>query len=156
MNNALSGTKSITKVPNQKVTRWTKCFFFSFILLLFLLLLLLQIHMTLSQWFLHKAAAFSTEQCTSPSLSYRFEVSWGGLNHSLKNYGFLCNSIFFFTCMHAHKSLSKVIITQDCWIRNTVSVQGVIEESLVWSMILQPIQHTSTEEACEGRLAALW
>jgi len=28
--------------------------------------------------------------------------------------------------------------------------------SLVWAMILQPILHTSTEEACEDRLAALW
>jgi len=30
-----------------------------------------------------------------------------------------------------------------------------IEESLVWSMILQPILHTATKEACEDRLAAL-
>jgi len=29
---------------------------------------------------------------------------------------------------------------QDCWIRNTVGVRGGLEESLVWSMILQPIQ----------------
>jgi len=34
----------------------------------------------------------------------------------------------------------------------TVEIQLVFEESLVWSMILQPILHTSTEEACEGRL----
>ena len=27
--------------------------------------------------------------------------------------------------------------------------------TLVWSMILQPILHTSTEEACENRLAVL-
>jgi len=32
----------------------------------------------------------------------------------------------------------------------------VFKESLVWSMILQPIPHTSTEEACEDRLVALW
>ena len=37
---------------------------------------------------------------------YRFEVSRGSSNHSLKNYSFLCDAIFFFTCMHAHKSLS--------------------------------------------------
>jgi len=35
-------------------------------------------------------------------------------------------------------------------------MQGVFEESLVWSMILQPILHTSTEEACEDRFAVLW
>jgi len=34
-------------------------------------------------------------------------------------------------------------------IRYTVDVRGVFEESLVWSMILQPILHS------EGRLAAL-
>jgi len=34
-------------------------------------------------------------------------------------------------------------------------VQGVFKESLVWSMIHQPILHTSTEEACDDRLAAL-
>ena len=34
-------------------------------------------------------------------------------------------------------------------------VYGVFEESLVWSMILQQILHTSTEESCEDSLAAL-
>ena len=74
--------KSIAKVPNQKVTRWPKCSSFFFFeeeeeeeedeeeeeeeeeeedsssdgLV------------TLSQWFSHKTAAFSTEQCTGPSL----------------------------------------------------------------------------------------
>jgi len=39
--------------------------------------------------------AFSTEQCTSPSIYlYRFEVLRGGSNHSPKNYGFLCDAIF--------------------------------------------------------------
>jgi len=31
--------------------------------------------------------------------------------------------------------------------RNTVGVLGVFEQSLVWSMILQPKLHTSTLEA---------
>ena len=35
----------------------------------------------------HKTAAFFTEQCTSPSLFYRFEVSQGSSNRSLKSYG---------------------------------------------------------------------
>jgi len=45
---------------------------------------------------------------------------------------------------------------QDCWIRNTVGEQGMFEQSLVWSMILQPKLHTSTLEAYEDRIAALW
>jgi len=49
---------------------------------------------------LHKTAAFSTEQCTSPSHFSMFEVSRGGSNCSLKNYGFLCDVIFSsrYTC----------------------------------------------------------
>ena len=38
---------------------------------------------------------------------YSFEVSRGSSNWSLKNYGFICNVIFFFTCTHAHKALSN-------------------------------------------------
>jgi len=32
-------------------------------------------------------------------------------------------------------------------------VQVAFEESLIWSMILQPILNASTEEACEDKLA---
>jgi len=39
---------------------------------------------------------------SAPLLSYRFEVSQSGLNCSLKNYGFLCDAIYFFKCTHAH------------------------------------------------------
>ena len=35
-----------------------------------------------------------TEQCTSPSLFSRFEVTRGNSNRSLKNYGFLYDAIF--------------------------------------------------------------
>ena len=97
-----------------------------------------------SWWFWHKTAAFSTEQCTSSSLFSRFEVSWGGSNHSLKNYGFLCDTMFSsHVLMHTNHLAMKciIIITQDCWIRNTAGVQGVFEESLVWSNILWPILH---------------
>jgi len=63
---------------------------------------------TLSRWFLHKTAAFFTEQCTSPSLFSRFEVTQGDSNHSLKNYGFLDNAIFLFTwCMHINHLATK-------------------------------------------------
>ena len=94
--------KSIAKVPNQKVARWPKSspsyssssstsssssssssdg--------------LVQNCVTLSRCFLHKTAALTTEQCTSPSLFFsRFEVSWGSSNRSLKNYDFLCDAIF--------------------------------------------------------------
>jgi len=40
---------------------------------------LVQICVTLWRWFLCKTAAFSTEQCTSPLLFNRFEVSQGSL-----------------------------------------------------------------------------
>ena len=55
---------------------------------------LVQICVTLSRWFSHKTAAFFTEQCTSPSLFPRFEVTRGDSNRSLKNYGFLYDAIF--------------------------------------------------------------
>jgi len=35
-------------------------------------------------------------------------------------------------------------------------MQGVFEESPVFSMILQPMLHTAIEDACEDRLVALW
>ena len=70
-------------------------------------------YMTLSWRLLHKTAAFYTEQCTSPSFfSFNFEVSQGGLNQSLKNYGFIRDAIF--TCTYVHQSLSnETIIIQD-------------------------------------------
>ena len=95
---------------------------------------LVQICITLSQWFSHKTAAFSTEQCTSPSVFSRFEVSRSSANHSLKNYGFLCDAIF---SSHVRLRTNHLAMkcnyyaAQDCWIRNTVGMQGVFEESLV-------------------------
>ena len=98
--NTPSGAKSIAKVPNQKVTRRPKCF--SLFQNVFLSSSssssssdgLVQICVTLSRWFSHKTAAFFTEQCTSPSLFSRFEVTRGDSNRSLKNYGFLYDAIF--------------------------------------------------------------
>jgi len=66
---------------------------------------------------LHKTASFYTEQCISSSLCHNFEVSQGGSNQLLKNYGFICYTIFF-TCTHVHKALSNVIVTRECWITN--------------------------------------
>ena len=103
------------------------------------------------------------EQRISPSLFCNFEVSWGGANRSLKNYGFIHDAIFF-TCMDVHKSLSNVtIIIQDCWIRNTVVCMktgrafGIHCWLSVWterSMILQPILHTWKDSLCCGDLHA--
>jgi len=58
-------------------------------------------------YFLSSSSSFtSSSALTSPSLSHNFEVSRGSSNHSLNNYGFICNATFF-TCMHAHKLLSS-------------------------------------------------
>ena len=56
---------------------------------------------------------FFTEQCTSPSLFFRFEVTRGDSNRSLENYGFLFDA-FFFTCTDAHKSI-RLLIWLVCW-----------------------------------------
>jgi len=63
----------------------------------------------------HKTAVFSTEQCTSPSLFSRFEVTQGNSNRSLKNYGFLYDAIFSSRVRMCTNHLERnVIITQDC------------------------------------------
>ena len=49
-----------------------------------------------------------------------------------------------------------IVIMQDGWIGNTVGVQGVFEESLVWSMVLQQYCIHLLRRACKDRLAALW
>jgi len=61
---------------------------------------------TLLLLFSHKTATFYTKKCTSPLLFHDFKVSLGCSNPSLKNYGFIYNTIFF-TCTHAHKTLSN-------------------------------------------------
>ena len=62
----------------------------------------------------------------------------------------VCTSIM---CTSAYGLI--LLITQDCWIRNTVGVRGVFEESLVWSMILQPILHRKPVRTdfllCDGK-----
>ena len=116
---------------------------------------LVQICVTLLWWFSHRTAAFSTEQCTSPLL---FLQAWSLTRwfKPLTEYLWLplwCHS--FLTCVHMRTNQQRIIIImQDCWIRNTVGVQGVLEKRLVRSMILQPILHASTEVICDS-LAAL-
>ena len=109
--------KSIAKVPNEKVARQAKCFLSSSSSLDGLV----QNCMALSWWFLHKTAAYYTEQCTNPLLFHNFEVSRGGSNQSLKSCGFISDAIFK-NCTHVHKSLSnKAVLIQDCWIRYMVA-----------------------------------
>ena len=88
----------------------------------------------------HKTAAFSLSSASAHHFFSRFEVSWGDSNHSLKNYGFLCNAIFS-SCVNMCTNHLAMKCNYYAWIRNTVGEQGVFEESLVWSVILQPILH---------------
>ena len=64
---------------------------------------LAQYCVNLSRWFTHETAAFSTEQCTTPSLFHNFEVSQGARSHSLKHYGLQFGTPFsLFVLTHAH------------------------------------------------------
>ena len=54
-----------------------------------------------------KQQHFPLSSAPAHQFFYSFEVSRGSSNWSLKNYGFICNAIFFFTCTHAHKALSN-------------------------------------------------
>ena len=93
--------KSIAKVPNQKVTRRPKCFSFFFFFFLFFRRASSNLRDSSTMVFAQNSSIF-TEQCTSPSLFSRFEVTRGNSNCSLKNYGFLSlQRHFFFTCTHA-------------------------------------------------------
>jgi len=90
--------ESIAKVPNQTAANSQ---------IVFLLLLssdgLAQCCINLSRWFMHKTAAFSTEQCTTPLLFHNFEVSQGAHSHSLKHYGFQFGTPFsLIVPTHAH------------------------------------------------------
>ena len=92
---------------------------------------LVQIYVTLSRWFSHKTAAFFTEQCTSPSLFSRFEVTRGDSNRPLKNYGFLYDAIFPSRVrMRTNHLATKCNYYARLLTRNTVGVRGVFEESL--------------------------
>ena len=59
---------------------------------------------------------------------------------------------FFFTCTRAQSLSNEMLLL--CKIAE-FEIQSVFEESLVCSMILQPMLHTATEDDCEDRLAAL-
>jgi len=98
MNNIPSGAKKHHESTEPESHQTAKMFFFLLLLLLLLLFFFffrrassnLRYSFTMV---LHKIAFF-TEQCTSPSLFSRFEVTRDYLNCSLKNYGFLYDAIF--------------------------------------------------------------
>ena len=96
---------------------------------------LVQICVTLSRWFSHKTAAFSTEQRTSPSLFLclkSHEAVWTTHWRTMASFA----TPFFFMCMHVHKSHQwkrKIAELEKSW------CAGSVEEILVWSMILQLI-----------------
>ena len=81
--------ESITKVPNQTAAKRPNCFSSSsssFFLSFFLSSDgLAQYCVNLSRWFTHETAAFSTEQCTTPSLFHNFEATH--LNTTASNLG---------------------------------------------------------------------
>ena len=80
--------------------------------------------------FSHETAAFCTDWDTTLLLFRNFKVSQRAWNHihviilPFVNYGFI-----WMPCMHAHKALSyiavNIIISQDHWIRNIISVHGI-------------------------------
>jgi len=87
--------------PNSSKT--AKLFFFFFLSFFLSSDGLAQHCVNLSRWFTHETAAFSTEQCTTPSLFHNFEVSQGARSHSLKHYGFEFGTPFsLFVLAHAH------------------------------------------------------
>ena len=70
--------------------------------------------------FLQKSAAFYTEGCMATLLFHNIGVSPGIYNHTLKNYGFIWDTIFFI-CTRVHKQ-QNIIITQ---VRNTISPRRI-------------------------------
>ena len=150
------------KYQTRKSPHSRKCFFLSSFSSFSSSDRLVQNCVTLSQWFWCKTAAFITEQCTSPSLFYNFEVSRSASNWTLKNYMAFLMPFSSLVCMHTNHLATK----SNCYSRLKYGgVHGDGESpchplltwclNRAWSMILQPILHTLTEEACGDRLAAL-
>jgi len=92
----LVGQKSITKVPNQKVARWPKCFssfFFFFLFVVFFrwatsklrdsFMMVFAQNSSILHWPVHQPITF-----------HNFELSWGSSNRSLNNYSFISDAIF--------------------------------------------------------------
>ena len=161
--NMPTGAKKHRENTEPESHQMAKCFSFFFF---FLFRQASSNCVTLSQWFSHKTAAFWPDQCTSPLLFHNLEVSRGGSNQSLKNYGFISDAIFKNWCMRTNHLATKQLLFKivELEIRLCARRQGeplaFIADSVclkkAWSTILQPILHTSREETCEDRLVALW
>jgi len=90
----------IAKVPNQTAAKRPNSFLLSSDGLA-------QYCINLSRWFTHETAAFSTKQCTTPSLFHNFEALQGARSHSLKHYGFQFGMPFsLFVLTHAHLKIT--------------------------------------------------
>jgi len=102
MTNTPSGVKSIAKVPNQKATRRPKSFSFYFFFfrqasskLCHSFMMVFAQNGSILPWVVHQSIVFLTSLKSHEAL----------LSQSLKNYGFICNAIFF-TCTHVRNHLA--------------------------------------------------
>jgi len=99
--------ESITKVPNQTAVKRQNCFSSSSSSFFPSSRGLAQYCVNLSHWFTHETAAFSTEQCMTPSLLHNFEASQGAHSHSLKHYDFQFEMPFsLLVRTHAHLKIT--------------------------------------------------
>jgi len=131
-NNTPSGAKRHRESTESESHQTAKMFFFFFFFFFFRrassnlhhsFTMVFTQNSSIFHWAVHQPIAFS-----------RFEVTWGDSNRPLKNYGFLNDAIFSsHVCMRTNHLATY---TQGCWIRNTVGVQGVFEESQVWLWFL--------------------
>ena len=110
MNNTPSGAKKHRKSTKPESRMMAKMFFFPSSSSPSSSDRLVHICVTLPQWFSHKTAAFSNEQCTSPSGFFAglkcdkavWTAHWG----TMASFA----TTIFFTCMHAHKTLSNEML----------------------------------------------
>ena len=146
MNNTHSGAIKHRESTEPESHQTTKMFFF--LLPLFFRRASSNLHDSFTMVFAQNSSIFHWA-VHQPIAFSRFEDARGDSNRSLKNYGFLYDAIFSSRVRMHPNHLATKCITQDCWIRNTVGVRGVFEESLCDSSA------NTALEACEGRLAAL-
>jgi len=126
---------------------------------------LVQNCVTLSQWFSHKTAAFYTEECTSPSHFHNFKVKEVVRTGYWRPMASLAMPFSKLVRMHTNQlekiqlSFKIADLTNGCVHEDRESLFHPLLIwclNRAWSVVLQPILHTSTEEACEDRLAGLW
>ena len=145
--------KIVTKVPNQKVARWPKCFssFFFFFRqasskLCDSFTMISPQNSSILHWAVHQPIAFLQLWSLTRHFKLVTEEVWLHL---------WCHFVHFYTCINylvtKHNYYSRSLCA---W---TTGIVLIIHCRLciwthAWSVIFQPI---STEEDCEDRLAAL-